>query len=58
MEFSLLVSAKKIGMSFEEVNMLTVADLLEMFNTYIGASATDHKGRRKATQEDIDKMFK
>lgn len=54
----MLVSAKKIGMSFEEVNMLTVADLLEMFNTYIGASATDHKGRRKATQEDIDKMFK
>lgn len=35
--------------------MLTVADLLELFETYIGDSGS---GRRKATQDDIDRMYK
>lgn len=46
-----LVNAKKMGFSFQELNVLRVIDFVEVVNIYTG------KSTRKASQEDIDKLL-
>lgn len=52
--------AKKMNMSFEELNQFRVSDFLETFNIFSGKSNNTEKETnepRKATQDDIDKMM-
>jgi len=44
-------------MSFEEVNYFTVSEFYDFLQAYIG-DETQKNGRRQATQEDIDRMYK
>lgn len=54
MIYNLLASIKRVGMTFEEANMLTVRELLELLGVYLRESKPQ---RKRATQADIDKMF-
>lgn len=50
----MLLSIKRLDMSFEEANILTVAELMELFEIYV----EENKPKaNRATQADIDKMF-
>jgi len=55
--------AKKMNMSFVELNQLRISDFLETFNIFSGKSENDSGNNkkvnkpRKATQADIDKMM-
>lgn len=53
-EISLLVIAKRVGLSFEEINMMTLQELFDFVDLWIG-----NRGDRpaEATQADIDKLF-
>lgn len=53
-EIDLLVIAKKIGLSFEELKELRVTDLFAMAESFTGA---DKEKPREATQADIDAFF-
>jgi len=53
-EIDLLVIAKKIGLSFEELKELRVTDLFAMAESYTGG---DKEKPREATQADIDAFF-
>lgn len=44
-------------MSFDEVNLLSMVDLLELFAEYVG-DEDNRVTRREATQDDIDRLFK
>lgn len=50
----MLVIAKRIGLSFMELNELRVMDLFDLVESYTGKKDT---GPREATQEDIDAFF-
>lgn len=50
----LLAIGKKAGLSFVEMNELTVSDMLDLAKSFSGVK--DDKPR-KATQEDIDTFF-
>lgn len=44
-------------MSFEEINYFSVSEFYDFLQVYIGDD-NKKKGRRVATQEDIDRMYK
>lgn len=52
-ELMLLVSAKKMGLSFEELNLFSLNDFFDFTDLWIG----EEEGSRVATQEDIDKYM-
>jgi len=52
-DLTILATAKKMGLSFQELNELRVCDYFELADIYTG----ENKGIRKATQEDIDKFY-
>lgn len=52
---SVLTIGKRIGLSLDEMNVLTVQDVLDMAKAYSGK---EEKKVRKATQKDIDAFFK
>lgn len=54
MDLELLAIGKKAGLSFEEINMFRVRDLLKYVSIFTGA---EKEKPRKATQADIDKFF-
>lgn len=54
MDLMLLCVGKKAGLSFDEINLLRVQDLLDYVNIY---SEQDKDKPRKATQTDIDKFY-
>lgn len=53
-ELSLIVIAKKIGFSFQELNALSLQDLMDVVDIWTDAKAD---APRKATQEDIDNFY-
>lgn len=53
-DLELLVIGKRTGLTFNEINSFRVKDLIKFVNIYTGA---DKDKPRKATQEDIDKLF-
>lgn len=57
-DLELLVFGKRTGLSFDEINELTVNDLLKYVNIYIDIATGKQKPhRRMATQADIDAFF-
>lgn len=57
-DLELLVIGKRAGLSFDEINELTVNDLIKYVNVYIEMATGKSKTRRKmATQSDIDAFF-
>lgn len=53
---ALLAMGKRVGLSFAEINELSVQDLLDFVGDYAGAGDED-EGPRMATQEDIDRFY-
>ena len=53
-EVSILVMAKKLKLSFEELNIMTMDDFMNFVDMYIGE---DEGIVREATQDDIDKFY-
>jgi len=52
------VIGKRAGLSFDEMNELTVNDLLKYVNIYVDTVTGKEKPRRRmATQADIDAFF-
>lgn len=57
-DLELLVIGKRSGLSFDEMNELTVNDLLKYVNIYVDIETGKRKQRRRtATQADIDAFF-
>lgn len=54
MTISILATSKKMGLSFDELNFLTVNDYYELLDAF---SNNKKDLNRKATQEDIDNLF-
>jgi len=54
----LLVIGKRAGLSFDEMNELTVNELVQFVNIYVKRETGKQKPRRRAaTQADIDAFF-
>jgi hypothetical protein len=52
------VIGKRAGLSFDEMNELTVNDLIKFANIYVDMATEKQKPRRRmATQADIDAFF-
>jgi hypothetical protein len=57
-DLELLVIGKRAGLSFDEMNELTVNDLIKFVNIYVDMATGKQKPRRRmATQADIDAFF-
>ncbi|MGG6437374.1 hypothetical protein ABET52_06180 [Saccharococcus caldoxylosilyticus] len=57
-DLELLVLGKRAGLSFDEMNVFTVNDLLKYVNIYVDMATEKPKPRRRmATQADIDAFF-
>ena len=54
LDLSILVNAKKMDLSFQELNELWFPDFLEFCDIYTGSKK---EGVREATQADIDKFY-
>lgn len=54
-EVSVLVAAKKVGLSFEELNLFSLNDFFDFLDMYIGEN---EEQPRQATQEDIDYFYR
>lgn len=52
-ELRTLVMAKRMGMSFEELSLLTMQDFLDFVDAWIGKE----ENVRSATQADIDRFM-
>lgn len=52
-ELSVLVLAKKLKLSPEELNMFTLNEFMKYVNMYIG----DDEQEKEATQNDIDSFY-
>lgn len=53
MDLQLLVFGKKMGLSFEEINMLRVSDLMQFIHIF-AARQEEKDTTRRATQSDFD----
>lgn len=51
-EISLLVMAKKVGLSFGELNIFSLDEFLDYVDIWIG-----EEGTKEADQNDIDKFY-
>lgn len=56
-ELGTLVTAKRMGLSFEELNMFTMEDWLGFVDMWVGDDDEDEDGVRPATQADIQGFF-
>lgn len=52
-EIGILVTAKKMGLSFEELNLFSLQDYIDFVDAWVGEKE-ETGGRRQATQADID----
>lgn len=58
LDLELLVMGKRSGLSFSEMNELTINDLIKFINIYVDMETGKRKQRRRmATQADIDALF-
>lgn len=58
LDLELLVMGKRSGLSFSEMNELTINDLIKFINIYVDTETGKRKQRRRmATQADIDALF-
>jgi len=54
-EISLLVIAKRVGLSFDELNQMTLDEFFNYVDIWVGDDANEP---RPATQADIDAFYK
>lgn len=54
-EISLLFMAKKVGLSYDELNQMTLQDLFDFVDMWIGE---ENDAPREATQGDIDRFYR
>lgn len=57
LELYILASAKRMGLSFEELSLFTLNDFLIFIDMWIGEDAGESATTREATQEDIDMFY-
>jgi hypothetical protein len=50
----MIINAKHLGLSLDELNEFTVSDFIKLIDIYTG---DNKKKPRKANQEDINKFF-
>lgn len=50
-----LAVAKKVGLSFDEIDQLTLSEFFDLVDAIYGSG--EEAGPRKATQDDIDRLF-
>ena len=55
-EVSLLAIAKKVGLSFDELNILTMNDFMDFVDIHL-EKTSDRVVERDATLEDIEKFY-
>jgi len=55
MDLELLSIGKKAGLSFDEMNLLRVRDLLKYVQIYTGSGDEETETVRQATQTDFDR---
>lgn len=53
-ELGVLVGAKRMGLSFQELNMFSLSDFIQFSNMWVG---DDEDAPRPATQADIDRFM-
>lgn len=53
-EIGILVTAKKMGLSFEELNLFSLNDYLTFVDKWTGK---EEEGTRQATQSDIERFM-
>jgi len=51
-ELSLLIMAKRVGLSFDELNLFTLNDFIKYINLYVGSDE-----QQGATQDDINDFY-
>jgi hypothetical protein len=54
LELTMIINAKHLGFTLEELNEFTVTDFVKLVDIYTGENKTRP---RKANQEDINKFF-
>lgn len=52
----IIVIAKRIGLSFDELNELSMQDLLDISHVFNGSESASNQGVRRATQADMDRF--
>lgn len=52
-EISVLANAKRMGLTFMELNLFTMQEFIHFAEAYMGESEVE----RKATQKDIDRFY-
>lgn len=55
-EVSLLVIAKRVGLTFSELNLMTLQELFDFVDIWMGDGGDDSP--QEATQADIDAFFR
>lgn len=58
MHLSLLVSAKKMGLSMMELREFTMQDFMDFIDLWTGDQDGSEEVPREATQEDIDNFYR
>lgn len=54
----ILANAKKMELSFDELNLFRLRDFIEFTEIYFENPEKEESGVREATQADIDKMLR
>jgi hypothetical protein len=54
----MLALAKRVGLTFTELNELRVADLFDFADSYFGLAGGANEVAREATQADIDAFYR
>jgi|LSQX01.2.fsa_nt_gb hypothetical protein len=57
-EVSLLVIAKRVGLSFDELNQMTLDEFFDYVDIWVGDNDDKSAAPRQATQADIDAFFR
>ena len=57
-EISLLVIAKRVGLSFDELNQMTLDEFFDYVNIWVGDNEDESAAPRQATQADIDAFYR
>lgn len=57
-EVSLLVIAKRVGLTFDELNQMTLDEFFDYVDIWVGDNDDKSAAPRQATQADIDAFFR
>lgn len=57
-EIDLIVIAKRVGLSYEELNQMTLDEFFDFVDAWVGEVDNKSAAPRKATQADIDAFYR